>query len=177
VIISVAIVLPLIACFCCCCSSDKHSRRAKHSRSYTSSSSSSSPGRRRSSGHKKKRYKVDNTCDPCVRSLSGVKLFVMLLLMSFFVICAFVTNEYIRSSVQQMPKTFNQSTDDLMLYLNNTQHEINTLFRTNFEQLEQELGDSLDKSGLIVKNRIAIISEAASLNNLTDIVSSKQSFN
>jgi len=93
--------------------------------------------------------------------------------MSFFVICAFVTNEYIRTGVQQLPKTVNQSTDDIMLFLNNTQYEINTLLRTNFNQLEQELGDSLDKSGLIVKNRLAVLSEAASLENLTDIVSSE----
>ncbi len=93
--------------------------------------------------------------------------------MSFFVICAFVTNEYIRTGVQHLPKTVNQSTDDIMLFLNNTQYEINTLLRTNFNQLEQELGDSLDKSGLIVKNRLAVLSEAASLENLTDIVSSE----
>ncbi|CAG2121154.1 unnamed protein product, partial [Medioppia subpectinata] len=74
-------------------------------------------------------------------------------------------------SVKQMPKALNQSTDDLMLYLNNTQLEVNTLLRTNFDQLEHELSDSLDKSGLIVKNRIAILSEAAALDNLTDIVS------
>ena len=166
---SFAILIPLIGFICCCCcSSDKHSRRAKHSRSY--SSSTGSPGR--GGRHKKKRYKVDRTCDPCVRTLSSIKLFVLLLLMSFFVICAFVTNEYIRSGVQQLPKTLNQSTDDLMLYLNNTQHEINTLLRTNFEQLEHELGNSLDKSGLIVKNRLAVLSEAVSLENLTDIVSS-----
>lgn len=172
VLITVGIVLPLIVFVCCCCcSSNKNTKRAKHSRSYTSSSSSS-PARR--SGHRKKRYKVDRTCDPCVRTISAVKLFVFLLLMSFFVISAFVTNEYIRSGVQQLPKTLNQSTDDLMLYLNNTQHEVNTLLRTNFEQLEHELGNSLDKSGLIVKNRLAVLSEAASLENLTDIVSRKQ---
>ena len=170
VLITIGIVLPLIGFICCCCcSSNKNSRRAKQSRSYTSSSSGSPA---RSSRHRKKRYKVDGTCDPCMRTISAVKLFVLLLLMSFFVISAFVTNEYIRSGVQQLPKTLNQSTNDLMLYLNNTQHEVNTLLRTNFGQLEQELGNSLDKSGLIVKNRLAILSEAASLDNLTDIVSS-----
>ncbi|CAG2100544.1 unnamed protein product [Medioppia subpectinata] len=171
VILSVGIGIPLIGFICCCCCgpTDKRSRRAKHSRSYTSSSSSSPSTRR--SGHKKKRYKVDGVCDPCVRSISAVKLFVLLLLMAFFVICAFVTNEYIRTGVKQMPKALNQSTDDLMLYLNNTQLEVNTLLRTNFDQLEHELSDSLDKSGLIVKNRIAILSEAAALDNLTDIVS------
>jgi predicted PurR-regulated permease PerM len=121
----------------------------------------------------KKKYKVDESCDPCCRSFLAVNLFLLILLMSFFVICAFVTNEYIRTGVQHLPKTVNQSTDDIMLFLNNTQYEINTLLRTNFNQLEQELGDSLDKSGLIVKNRLAVLSEAASLENLTDIVSSE----
>ncbi|XP_054154509.1 prominin-1-like [Oppia nitens] len=169
VIISVAIVLPLIGCFCCCCcSSDNNSRRAKHSRNYSSSSSSSPQIRR---GHRKKRYKVDRTCDPCVRSLSAVKLFVLLLLLSFFVICAFVTNEYIRTGVHKLPKALNQTTDDMMLYLNNTQIEVNTLLRTNYDQLAKLLGDKLDRSGVIVKDKMAVLSEAVALNNLTDIAS------
>lgn len=69
-----------------------------------------------------------------------------------------------------MPKTINQSLDDVHLYLNNTQFEVNTLLRTNYGQLEQELFDSLDRSGIIVKNRLALVSQAIALDNLTEIV-------
>src|SRR5690349_311426 len=68
VLIAIGIVLPLIGFVCCCCCSSNKSSRAKHSRSY--SSSSTSPARR--NGHKKKRYKVDGTCDPCVRSICAI---------------------------------------------------------------------------------------------------------
>ena len=97
---------------------------------------------------------------------------MLLLLVSFFVICAFVTNEYVRNGLHEMPKTLNQSLDDIQLYLNNTQFEVNTLLRTNYGQLEAELFDSLDRSGIIVKNRLAIVSQAVALDNLTEIVSS-----
>jgi len=105
--------------------------------------------------------------------LFGVIHFGLLLLISFFVICAFVTNEYIRNGLHEMPRTLNQSLDDVQLYLNNTQFEVNTLLRTNYGQLEQELFDSLDKSGIIVKDRLASVSQAVALNNLTEIVSSE----
>lgn len=99
--------------------------------------------------------------------------FSLLLLVSFFVICAFVTNEYVRNGLLELPKTLNQSLDDVQLYLNNTQYEVNTLLRTNFGQLEHELSESLDKSGLIVKNRLALVSQAVALDNLTEIVTSE----
>lgn len=165
-----ALVIPLLVfLLCCCCTSNsKTSKRAKYSDNSGAVSSGTSPGRR----HKKK-YKVDRGCDPCCRSFLGINFFILLLLISFFVICAFVTNEYIKNGIEELPKTFNQSLDDVQLYLNNTQYEINTLLRTNFGQLEQELNDQLDKSGLIVKNRLALVSRAVALENLTEIVSSK----
>lgn len=61
----------------------------------------------------------------------------------------------------------------MILYLNNTQHEVNVLLRINYHQLEQELSNSLDRSGLIVKNRLALVSHASALENLTEIVTSK----
>jgi len=162
-----AVIVPLIGFLICCCwcNSGSSSSRAKHS--HSPASSESPRGR---SGKKYKKYKTESACDPCCRSFFGVNLFILLLLISFFVICAFVTNEYLRNGLHELPKTLNQSMDDVQLYLNNTQHEVNTLLRTNFGQLEQELGDSLDKSGLIVKNRLALVSQAIALDNLTEIV-------
>jgi len=93
--------------------------------------------------------------------------------MSFFVICAFVTNEYLRSGLRELPKTVNQSMDDVMLYLNNTEREVKILLRTNFDQVERELQSSLERSGSILKQRLLEVSKADSLDNLIEIVSSE----
>ena len=76
------------------------------------------------------------------------------------------------TGVNQLPKAANSSLSDLEIYLNNTQYELDILFKTNFAQLESQLNQNLNKSGDIVKNRLAIISDAISINNLTQIVSS-----
>jgi len=89
---------------------------------------------------------------------------------TFFVICAFFTNEYVRDGFKLLPKSLNQSLDDVELYLNTTQIEVNTLLRKNYHQLETELESSLDKSGSIIKNRLAVQSKAIALENLTEVV-------
>ncbi|KAI1295479.1 Prominin-1-A [Halotydeus destructor] len=178
-----AIVVPLVGLLVCCCWCDsgpkkKPSRsrsRGNHRESpYQATSVSSqviSPRTHRSKSRSRRKYKVESGCDSFCRSLCGTIHFALLLLVSFFVICAFVTNEYVRNGLHELPTTLNQSLDDVQLYLNNTQYEVNTLLRTNFGQLEDELNESLDKSGLIVKNRLALVSQAVALENLTEIVS------
>ncbi|RWS04408.1 prominin-like protein [Dinothrombium tinctorium] len=170
-----AVIVPLLGLLLCCCwcSPSSSSKRAKSSSRgresplYANAATSDSP---RAARKKKSKYKVERGCDPFWRSFCGANLFIFLLFISFFVICAFVTNEYIQNGLHDLPKTLNQSLDDFQLYLNNTQFEVNTLLRTNFRQLEQELDNSLDKSGLIVKNRLAFVSQAIALENLTEIV-------
>ena len=119
---------------------------------------------------KKYKYQVEKGCDSCLRSFCGTTLFILFLLISFFVICAFFTNEYVRNGFKFLPQTLNQSLDDIELYLNTTQLEVNTLLRKNFNQLQTELESNLDKSGLIIKNRLAVYSKAIALENLTEIV-------
>lgn len=87
-----------------------------------------------------------------------------------------MTNDSVFNGVNQLPKAANRSLSDFELYLNNTQYELDILFKTNFAQLESQLKQNLNKSGDIVKNRLAVISEAISINNLTQIVSSKACF-
>lgn len=176
-----AVVVPLFGFLVCCCWCDGSSSRSRASRTRAKStrespgypSVASSARVKKSKSKQRKRYTVETGCDSCCRSFFGVIHFLLLLLISFFVICAFVTNEYIRNGLHEMPKTLNQSLDDVQLYLNNTQFEVNTLLRTNYGQLEAELFDSLDKSGVIVKNRLALVSQAVALDNLTEIVTSQ----
>jgi len=175
--VSLAVVVPLLGFMLCCCicdtsSAKKNSRntRAKGRHDSPTSTSLTGLGRSAAATKKRKKYRVESGCDSCCRSFFGVIHFVLILLITFFVICAFVTNEYVRNGLHDMPKTINQSLDDVHLYLNNTQFEVNTLLRTNYGQLEQELFDSLDRSGIIVKNRLALVSQAIALDNLTEIV-------
>lgn len=115
--------------------------------------------------------RYESACHPCLRTFFSSNLFVMLLLISFFAVCAFVTNEYVDYGVKSLPKALNHSVDEVQVYLNNTDHEIDNLFRFNYNQLEQEINSRLDTSGSIIKHKLAISSEAIALANLTDIVS------
>src|SRR5699024_11079937 len=55
--------------------------------------------------------------------------------------------------------------------LNNTEYELHILLKTNSAQVESQLKQNLNRSGDIVKNRLAVISDAISIHNLTQIVS------
>lgn len=128
-----------------------------------------------SSGHYRSRsmppsLRYESTCHPCLRTFFSSNLFIVLLLVSFFAVCAFVTNEYVNNGVKQLPKALNQSLDELQVYLNNTDYEVDNLFRVNYNQLENEINLRLDTSGMIIKHKLAVASEAIALVNLTDIV-------
>ncbi|XP_074600905.1 prominin-like [Brevipalpus obovatus] len=175
VALCLAVIIPLIGLLLClCCCNIRSSKRAKpnerDSALYITTASNSSPVHHQSRRKRRAKYKTESGCDPFVRSICTVTMFSLLLFISFFVICAFVTNEYIRSGVSEAPNKFNQSLDGFKLYLQNTQVEVNTLLRTNFQQLEEQMSSSLNKSGIIVKNRLAEKSKAVALENLTEIV-------
>lgn len=178
----VTMIVPLLGFVLCCCSRDKdkassatvsdasHSTAFIDTRYTCSTSFSPSESARRPP---EKSYRVEKGCDSCCKSLFNVIHFFLLLFISFFVICAFVTNESVRDGLHKFPKTLNRSLDDVSLYLNNTQHEINTLLITNFGQVEAEIISSLDSAGIIIKNRFARVSQADSLDTLSRIVASK----
>ena len=62
-------------------------------------------------------------------------------------------------------------TDDSSLYLDNTGIEIHNLLVTNFEELEKVLNQTLDEGGPILKRKLAHITNAVAIDNITDIVS------
>lgn len=109
--------------------------------------------------------------DSCRRIFWGTVMFLILLTMMFGVVCAFVTNEYIEHGVQSLPWTLKYNIRDANLYLNNTKSEINHLLKKNFQQLQMKLGETLDKSGETVKDRLGEVAQAAAVDNLTEIVS------
>lgn len=172
-----AITVPMLGFLICCCRCNsgrtKSTVRSDRRHSRLEESPRSSHRQVIVSAAKKRRqckYSVENKCDPCVRSITSSIFFCILLGITFFAICAFVTNEYVKSGLHQLPHSLNQSLDDVQLYLNNTQFEVSTLLVTNFDQLEKELSNNLDKSGTIIKNRLALASQAIALENLTEIV-------
>ncbi|OTF71095.1 prominin protein-like protein [Euroglyphus maynei] len=73
-----------------------------------------------------------------------------------------------------LPKAANNSLIDFEIYLNNTQYELDIVFKTNFAQLETQIRKNLEISGEIVKNELATISKASSIDNLTQIVTNLQ---
>lgn len=115
--------------------------------------------------------KYESSCHPCLRTFFSSNLFIILLLIAFFTVCAFVTNEYVDNGVRQLPKAINQSMDDIQSFLNNTDFEVDNLLRVNYNQLENEISTRLDTGGMIIKHKIAVSSEAIALVNLSDIVS------
>lgn len=126
-------------------------------------------------GHYRRRsvppsLRYESTCHPCLRTFFSSNLFIILLLISFFAVCAFVTNEYVNNGVKQLPRALNHSMDELQVYLNNTDYEVDNLFRINYNQLETEINHRLDTGGAIIKHKLAVASEAIALVNLTDIV-------
>lgn len=146
---------------------DRRRRHARGQRRPGGGASSSSHYRSRSVPPS---LKYETACHPCLRTFFSSNLFILLLLISFFAVCAFVTNEYVNNGVKQLPRALNQSMDELQVYLNNTDYEIDNLFRVNYNQLENEINLRLDTSGMIIKHKLAQSSEAIALVNLTDIV-------
>lgn len=150
-------------------------RRRRHGRNHRRTGSSGASGAVSVSLSHRPRsvppsLRYESACHPCLRKFFSSNLFIVLLLISFFAVCAFVTNEYVNNGVRQLPKAMNQSVDEIQTYLNSTDHEVDNLFRYNYNQLENEITLRLDTSGSIIKHKIAVASEAIALVNLTDIV-------
>lgn len=109
--------------------------------------------------------------DPCKRICCGLVLSVLVILVIFGIVCAFVTNQYMNENVNELPNDFNNAVDDIVLYRNNTKIEVHNLLVSNFQQLEQTLDVTLDRCGLIIQMHLAEVSKALAVENLTNIVS------
>ncbi|KAH9416445.1 Prominin [Dermatophagoides pteronyssinus] len=192
--IFVPIIWLMIWCFCCTQSSNNQNNNKQRSRisnynqsipgnenllrhgrhtNHSSSSSSRCRNDQRSSSNRH-HYKVEGSCDCCVRPIFSILLLFLLVFAFLFIICSFVTNDFVHDGIRQLPKAANNSLVDFEIYLNNTQYELDILFKTNFAQLEQQIRKNLEISGEIVKNELAIISKASSVDNLTQIVTNLQ---
>lgn len=150
-------------------------RRRRHARNHRRTGSGSASGAISSGLSHRSRsvppsLRYESACHPCLRKFFSSNLFMVLLLIAFFAVCAFVTNEYVNNGVRQLPKAMNQSVDELQIYLNSTDHEVDNLFRFNYNQLENEINSRLDTSGSIIRHKLAVASEAIALVNLTEIV-------
>lgn len=190
----VAFFVPIFWLLCCCfCSTKskpaKRSHRSKYSRPSNhhrsgggggegTSSQHSSRSRRAVSKHRSSsslRHKMEGPCDFCLRPLFLIVLLTVMVFCFMFIVCSFVTNDMVYNGIYRLPKAANNTLADFEIYLNNTQYELDILFKTNFAQLEAQILSNLNMSGTIVKNKLAVISEAISIDNLTQIVSSMYS--
>lgn len=139
-----AAVLPCIGLFFCCC---------------------------RCAGHCGARSQpFDKKHDHCRKIMLSVVLIIVATIILFGVVCAFVTNEYMQEGTEQLPDNAKISLKDVKLYLTTTKLEINTLLKTNYDELEVTLNNILQASGKIVTEELAEYSHAVSLTNLNNIV-------
>ncbi|KAF4522990.1 hypothetical protein B566_EDAN009582 [Ephemera danica] len=116
-------------------------------------------------------HAYDKRHDPCKRVSLGIVLSAFAIIMLFGVVCAFVTNQYLEEGVEELPDNVRAGLSDTELYLANTKEEVNNLLVTNYRELQVVLNDILEGSGQIVKDKLAEVSKAVALNNLTAIVS------
>ncbi|KAI5698871.1 hypothetical protein M8J75_013032 [Diaphorina citri] len=106
----------------------------------------------------------DKRYDFCKRHAYGMLLCALTVLISFGVVCSFVTNENLEEGAHNLAKELRTSLKDVDLYVNNTKVEVNHLLINNFNDYV------CMTSGEIVKNRLGTMSNAAVLTNLTNIV-------
>ncbi|XP_043200712.1 prominin-like protein isoform X4 [Amphibalanus amphitrite] len=107
--------------------------------------------------------------DKCKRICNGVFLSLLVLLVLFGLVASFVVNEYIEQGVKEVPSRLNLAVDDVELYAQNTKKEVNHLLRDNYRELQSVLDESLDKCGDRVKAKLANISRAVAVDDLTVI--------
>ena len=113
----------------------------------------------------------DNKSDGCKRVSLGVLLSGFVIAVVFGTVSAFVTNHYSFSGWQDLEGKIDDSLEDAGGYFNHAGDSINTLLVTNFAEMEEVIGDVLDDSGPILKRKLADITEAIAIDDLTAIVS------
>ncbi|XP_001946597.2 prominin-like protein isoform X2 [Acyrthosiphon pisum] len=112
----------------------------------------------------------DAKYDSCKRQFYGMILAGLTILISFGVVCTFVSNEYLEDGVKELPTNVKKSLNDTRLFINNTKKEVDNLLVVNFDELEETLSNILEASGEIVKKKLGEVSKASVLSNLTAVV-------
>ena len=98
-------------------------------------------------------------------------LSVFVIAVVFGTVSAFVTNQYSYSGWNGVSKKIDTSLEDAGGYFQHTGESIEVLLVTNFAEMEEVIGDILDDSGPILKKKLADITEAIAIDDLTSIVS------
>nr|XP_033336499.1 prominin-like protein isoform X5 [Megalopta genalis] len=144
-----AAILPCVGLFFCCC---------------------------RCAGHCGARSQpFDKKHDHCKKVMLSMVLIGVATIILFGVVCAFVTNEYMQEGTKELPSNVMISLKDVKLYLSTTKDQVNTVLKTNFDELEVNLNSILQDSGRIVTEQLAKYSNAVSLTNLSDFVTGLES--
>lgn len=144
--ILLALIIPLIGFFFCCC------RCAG-----------------KCGAHPDTPY--DKKSDACKRVTLGIILSIFVIAAVFGSVSAFVCNQYSYSGWGQVSKKMDTSLEDTGGYIQHTGDSIKTLLVTNFAEMEEVIGQILDDSGPILKRKLADITEAIAIDDLTSIVS------
>merc|ERR1719336_1091870 len=144
--IFLALILPVIGFFFCCC------RCAGRCGAYPDTH-------------------YDKKSDRCKRVSLGILLSFFVIAVVFGTVSAFVTNQYTYSGWVNMREKVDSSLEDAGGYFQHTGESINVLLVNNFAEMEEVIGEVLDDSGPILKRKLADITEAIAIDDLTAIVS------
>lgn len=112
----------------------------------------------------------DKKHDNCRKIILSTFLVTFAAILPFGVVCAFVTNEYMQDGTRELPANTKVSLTDVQVYLAATKGQVETLLKTNYDELEVALNNILQASGRIVTEQLAESSHAVSLMTLNDIV-------
>merc|ERR1711970_1248182 len=112
----------------------------------------------------------DKKSDSCKRVSLGILLSFFVIAAVFSTVAAFVTNQYTYSGWTRVSKNIDNSLEDVGGYLEHTGESIEVLLVTNFAEMEEVIGDILDDSGPILKQRLANITEAIAINDLANVI-------
>ena len=144
--ILLALIIPLIGFFFCCC------RCAGKCGAYPETH-------------------YDKKSDSCKRVVLGILLSFFVIAAVFGVVSAFVCNHYTYAGWGHVSERVDASLEDTGGYIQHTGDSIKTLLVTNFAEMEEVIGQILDDSGPILKRKLADITEAIAIDDLTSIVS------
>lgn len=112
----------------------------------------------------------DKKADSCKRVSIGIFVSVFVMAAVFGAVCAFVTNYYTYQGSKEFTTKVDGSLDDAGMYLEHTGSSLETLLVSNYNELEEVIGQVLDDSGVILKDNLAKVTKAIAISNLTDIV-------
>ena len=144
--ILIALIIPLIGFFFCCC------RCAGKCGAYPETH-------------------YDKKSDACKRVTLGIILSVFVIAALFGAVSAFVCNQYTYSGWGEVSTKIDASLEDTGGYIQHAGDSIKTLLVTNFAEMEEVISQILDDSGPILKRKLADITEAIAIDDLTSIVS------